>query len=454
METLDASLRHSQEEVRVQAFVALEEFSRVFHKTPGAESSKFVEKMLKECATHPVFDIRRGYSVGLSAWSKCILESNLDAILQRLQQNCAIHKAKDLDDSETRKSAVTGLRQLVRKLGLSALTKPRFELVLECCYGLMEDYKVDRRGDVGSVVREKTMYCLLELVQKICTVKIEESTRQNYLSPQTLAKIVGCLLQQLVEKIDRMRLVAGSILQTLFDSCSATLPDFPQKLELVSIFGGESLRERVKGDQSRIDVKFDISLVDTSFLDYAQNENFVYFWNVPQCVFPLIMPLCAHESYTYFLLRGVSLSAGGITLSTHKEAVAAIINYIDTLDSADVGSRARVLDSFVTAMQKYRRNERFLTPLFNCLTYFFENDQAICFETLRESLHKIAEILHYENMSTKKVAKLTAVAGLVCELAKTILLVNRGLGKAPVESLSELRDTKLLELMAHLLNHE
>jgi len=47
-----------------------------------------------------------------------------------------------------------------------------------------------------------------------------------------------------------------------------------------------------------------------------------------------------------------------------------------------------------------------------------------------------------------------AVAGLVCELAKTIIMINTHLGLKNTDNLRELRDTKLLELMSHLLNHE
>lgn len=34
-----------------------------------------------------------------------------------------------------------------------------------------------------------------------------------------MEEIIGSLLQQLTEKIDKMRLIAGSILQRIFDHC-------------------------------------------------------------------------------------------------------------------------------------------------------------------------------------------------------------------------------------------
>lgn len=57
-------------------------------------------------------------------------------------------------------------------------------------------------------------------------------------------------------------------------------------------------------------------------------------------------------------------------------------------------------------------------------------------------------------MKTKKATKLMAVTGLTCEIVKTLLLINDKLNKDRNYNLKQLHDTKLLELMSHLLNHE
>jgi hypothetical protein len=68
------------------------------------------------------------------------------------------------------------------------------------------------------MVRETGMYCLYNLVSTICEHETQE-TRDLLLTPEIVEEIIGNLLQQLTEKIDKMRLVAGSILQRIFDHC-------------------------------------------------------------------------------------------------------------------------------------------------------------------------------------------------------------------------------------------
>jgi len=127
------------------------------------------------------------------------------------------------------------------------------------CVYVLGDYTTDRRGDIGSMVREMAMYCIYNLVTTICNNESEEVIN-NYLNKLVLEKIVGNLLQQLTEKMDKMRLISGSILQRLCDNCFHKLPNFDQKDILNDIFSNEAVRLRVSQDQSRIDDKFDISL--------------------------------------------------------------------------------------------------------------------------------------------------------------------------------------------------
>lgn len=82
-------------------------------------------------------------------------------------------------------------------------------------YRSIQDYALDRRGDVGSWVREESMRALTTLVQKMATLKPEfYVTVADVMGPepQFYERFIGGLLQQLVEKIDRVRAVAGKSL--------------------------------------------------------------------------------------------------------------------------------------------------------------------------------------------------------------------------------------------------
>lgn len=260
----------------------MKEFSAVFHKKSTKEGEAYLNKHFERVTSDPIAGVKRGYCYALGAWSPAILEKNLPEIMKKLKTNCIIHKKKGDDDSETRKNAVRSLKLIFVRLGTQIISKEVFVDMIDQFCKVMDDYTVDRRGDIGSMVRETSMYSMLEVVQHLCNEELTPAeSRVEYLSSHIMEKIVNLLLQQLVEKIDKMRLISGHILQVMFDTCYDKMPVFSEKEHLLTLFGNKYLRERVKTDLDRIDTKFDISLVDTDFLDYDKNEAFVYFWNVP-----------------------------------------------------------------------------------------------------------------------------------------------------------------------------
>lgn len=60
-----------------------------------------------------------------------------------------------------------------------------------------------------------------------------------------MARMIGLFLQQLNEKIDRIRLLAGSLLQNFFDNYVG-LFNIPQSQALLSVFGQENIRKLIK----------------------------------------------------------------------------------------------------------------------------------------------------------------------------------------------------------------
>jgi hypothetical protein len=73
-----------------------------------------------------------------------------------------------------------------------------------------KDYSVDNRGDVGSWVREAGMKALERWAILLCNSDDKE------LFTSTMCKqLLAAILKQAVEKIDKMRDVAGNIIQRL-----------------------------------------------------------------------------------------------------------------------------------------------------------------------------------------------------------------------------------------------
>jgi hypothetical protein len=454
MDTIDENLRHSLEVVVKEAELALLKFSEVYHKKASDESSPYVKKFLEKSLSDPIITTRRGYTMAISALSPSILAENLDEVISVFEKNSEIVKKKQDDDPELRNFAAKGFQRLITRLEIHNLTEVRVKKILDRLVYVMDDYSVDRRGDIGSMVRETGMYSLLDLIKVFCSSTSAEDRPAASFNPVTseaATLIIGLLLQQLVERIDKMRLIAGSILQTIFDKYFSTLPDFAHKEELLTVFGNKYLRERVKRDQDKIDTKFDVSLVDTSFLDYSENTELVYFWDMPQCVFPLIVPLMRHEAYSYYILRGLCLSLGGITASTSDGSLKAVDEYMNSYEGDRQAFAHSTLDNFFKLLDRYKRIERFITPIFNTLAFFYKSSDFFEGPTFREKHLKLAQIMHDELISTKFSGKLAAGCELLCSCITAVFSTSTA---APSDNLSLLKDSKMLALMSHLLNHE
>jgi hypothetical protein len=91
---------------------------------------------------------------------------------------------------------------------------------------------MDKRGDIGSIVREQSMTTMVRIVDAYSRA----SERKWRISDQIVTDMVGMFLQQLNEKIDRIRLLSGSLLQTFFDNY-AHLFKIPHSADLFGIFG-------------------------------------------------------------------------------------------------------------------------------------------------------------------------------------------------------------------------
>ena len=83
--------------------------------------------------------------------------------MQTLATNC-IAKGKESDDAETRKQAVKSLVAVVNTLGFESISPELLKLAIETLFSALKDYQLDRRGDVGSWVREETMLAMTSFI--------------------------------------------------------------------------------------------------------------------------------------------------------------------------------------------------------------------------------------------------------------------------------------------------
>lgn len=108
--------------------------------------------------------------MALGVLSKSLLQNDSlgvsRVLVETLVSNC-VPKGKESDDAETRKQAVKSLGQVVTSIGLHKVPKSHVDQIFNTLYRALCDYALDRRGDVGSWVREEAMRTLTLLVQSI-----------------------------------------------------------------------------------------------------------------------------------------------------------------------------------------------------------------------------------------------------------------------------------------------
>jgi hypothetical protein len=225
---LNDCVNHPNDEVQAASEAAFREFSRVYHNSVGrALIDRTIAVFIKpldefnERQTVPA-NLTRGGALALGALNINVLKFELPRIVSAIRETCKLKNNKDLEDAETRKHAAQALGGVMTTMLMNEqrenpggsrfkeeLTDAEvpdisgydwygelFAALVEC----MEDYHTDRRGDVGSWVRGVAMTQLVRIFD------YREPTPEEWIT------VANILLQQLCEKIDKLRQLAGSLM--------------------------------------------------------------------------------------------------------------------------------------------------------------------------------------------------------------------------------------------------
>ncbi|KAJ9050980.1 hypothetical protein DSO57_1009064 [Entomophthora muscae] len=224
----------------------------------------------------------------------------------------------------------------------------------------LRNYTNTNQGDVGSHVRRAAMEAFVPFVK---------TGSCAWLIPQ----IIGGLLMQSVEKIDRIRLCAGTTLQEIVH-----LDIFIPEKEKLSILLGDQIH-----------------------------------WQSPASVFPQMVPLLYIDSYRAPLLAGLVSSAGGMSESLIRHAGGSLIDF---LIAATEEIKYEVSKELLVLFKDNHHVDRITLPLLEVLRQMFE---AELFHGLQydELLPQFALAILQEHQSIKDVRKLTACSKVLCALA-------------------------------------
>lgn len=125
-----------------------------------------LQKMFNPSSVDDKINVTRGYNMAFGSLSNTLLRRLNVELIDTLLKNC-VQKGKDNDDAETRKEAIKSLVNVVNTLGLANIDKALLLDIVEVFYKALDDYAVDRRGDVGSWVREEAMVSLTYFVRNL-----------------------------------------------------------------------------------------------------------------------------------------------------------------------------------------------------------------------------------------------------------------------------------------------
>lgn len=351
----EEGLRCSSVDVQVAGANAIKAFARAYYARDDASASRGVSRLLLTHANvvvhEPLGVIRRGSALILGSMPTRMLAAPISSTDQTPAWKTAFEaliKASipeanaDTRDAETRVNATMSLTDLAIALldSLSASEAERvaeraIDALLEC----LGDYSVDKRGDVGSWVREASMGGLPLIIAAVQKYGVGAS-----LSDARATRVFAALLKQASEKIDRTRMQAlrtlvlltrggvvsqsrGSFVQAAGEMRLAALDNFAEA-ELFRRFLPESLK----------------SVPDASGVTFVFDA--------------LAAPLLKEPAYAHAILSGWFISAGGIAVGLAQHSSDALVRAMN----ADASVADSVIKTVVRVLVENKHDDRVTLP--------------------------------------------------------------------------------------------
>ncbi|VDN56641.1 unnamed protein product [Dracunculus medinensis] len=262
-----------------------------------------------------------------------------------------------------RRACVIAITNIMKIVDIN-LIKDRSR-ILDCIIRALDDYTVDHRGDVGRVLRESSMLAFITILPIM----------QQFPELSSLIDLAICkIVQQSCEKIDAIRQCAAHVINELL---TINLQYIMEKETLMMVY---SNTESVVGFKN----------------DWEDSD-----WRRSVC-FKRLAFLINSPHYRYYALRGFVISAGGLTESTKRGAIDALLSTISGFCSS-----IEELESFLDCLKKiFAENlgvSRITMSLLCTLEQIFADQLLSVFEFDPDSspaLRKIIELVITE-MSMK-----------------------------------------------------
>ena len=353
--------------------------------------------------TEIIASVTRGYARGLGALSVHMVGPHLKDVVDALITKSLITAQEETRDYETRKFCAIALADLLENIGVSeAISAPyswtaaedekkadaddddaelqslgidldvtaekhernrhhkpiedeRFQFVfrtdgaesnllydriMSALLLRFEDYEVDRRGDVGSFVREHNLRQTVRVLMAMSRAGLKSDGATPWLRPSWPTLVLNAILRQLSEKLDRVRRAAGQMIRVLFDSDDAAVSAlrFDDDAQIRAIFAGRGGTD----------------------------------WSAPSEVFPLLVRALDLPAYRRSIVEGLLQSIGCINSTMSRLTLDALEDYMngltESIEKGD-GKSAEAKESLAQLKRiggdlVHSLRKRFLNPLF------------------------------------------------------------------------------------------
>ncbi|XP_048132760.1 tubulin-folding cofactor D [Rhodamnia argentea] len=360
LDTLSENLRHPNSQIQNAAVRALKHFTVAYFGDGGPSDAT---TMYLDQLSNQNVAVRRGCALALGVLPYQFLATKWKDVLIKLSGACAIEDNPEDRDAEARVNAVKGLISVCETLTqereqASALAEEDVmslyllikKEVMMSLFNALDDYSIDNRGDVGSWVREAAMdglerctYILckrdslsssarplgVEHLPNLSNDELVENDSRLLFDTNLATTLVAGLVKQAVEKMDKLREAAATVLQRVLYNREIFVPFIPHREKLEEIIPNK------KGLK----------------------------WGVPTFSYPRFVQLLQVSCYSKPLVSGLVISIGGLQDSLRKASTSALLEYLQGEDNDTRKSREYILSSDVLwVLEQYRKCDRVITP--------------------------------------------------------------------------------------------
>ena len=372
LDSVEASIPHPSESIQRRACESLGTLMwnyfpvRETGPTPRLQA-RVVDRFTRQVNTSDNPGATRGYALALGylpakllAPSRTVLEAIITCLGNAARCTALVGGESD---AETRRNALMALRRIMETVGIqtekpkaaypvvgfdAALTRALLKIYVLA----LEDYRSDKRGDVGCWCRVAALDGLAGLTQHV-TIAAQVGDAYAFLSEEDMTVVVGAILKQLSEPLDSTRQKAGEVLEGILSAVSPLRASHHAELT-------EALR-----------ISNPAPLMRTS-------------WSDPNVTFPRV--LCAstvgEDEFFSNVVAGVAVSCGGLTKSVSKAASSALLDWVNLLKGTvyleKIGAQLTYL------LLHSRRSSRVSLPVLKTLRLLLVHK---CFDDLVQSRH-------------------------------------------------------------------